>query len=136
MTREHRRIAFGTFFVGAGVLHLAAPEIYLGIMPPALPHPRVLIHVSGVAEILGGIGLMVPATRRAAGIGLILLLAAVFPANVQMLVNWRGRGVSGWAEAMLWLRLPLQLLLIWWAWRLSRADGAREKYVSCLPSER
>lgn len=122
-----RRTAFGIFFVAAGLLHLVAPGAYLGIMPPLLPHPRALIYVSGVAEILGGIGLMVPATRRAAGIGLIVLLAAVFPANIQMLLNWRERGTSWWAELILWLRLPLQLLFIWWAWRLSRAAGTDEK---------
>lgn len=122
MTRDHRRIAFGVFFVVAGLVHLVAPEVYQGIMPPTLPHPRALIYLSGIAEMLGGLGLTVRRTRRAAGIGLILLLIAVFPANIQMLLNWRSRGAGPWAEAILWLRLPVQLVLIWWAWALSRPD--------------
>lgn len=117
-----RRVAFAIFFVASGLVHLVAPSVYRGIMPPALPHPVALIYLSGVAEILGGLGLLLPATRRAAGIGLILLLLAILPANIQMLVNWRARSVSWWAEAILWLRLPLQLIFIWWAWRLSRPD--------------
>lgn len=124
MTRARRRTAFGIFFVAAGLIHLVAPRVYLGIMPPSLPHPMALIYLSGVAEILGGLGLLWAPTRRAAGIGLILLLLAVFPANIQMLANWRERGADVTALAILWLRLPLQLIFIWWAWTLSRADNA------------
>lgn len=102
-------------------MHLVAPGVYRGIMPPLLPHPVLLIYLSGVAELLGGIGLLVPATRRVAGIGLIILLLAIFPANIQMLLNWRERDASTPALVILWLRLPLQALFIWWAWRLSRA---------------
>ena len=110
-------------FVGAGVLHLARPALYRPIMPPYLPAHDALILASGVAEIAGGVGLLIPRTRRAAGIGLLLLLAAVLPANVEMLRLYRGRGVAGWAEALLWLRLPLQLALGWAVWRVSRARG-------------
>ena len=106
------------------------PAPYLAIMPAYVPWPAAMVAISGVAEILGGVGLLIPATRRAAGIWLILLLVAVFPANIQMLLNWRERGTSWWAESMLWLRLPLQLIFIWWAWTLRRADGTDEKYVS------
>jgi uncharacterized membrane protein len=124
---DRRRTAFALFFVAAGLVHLVAPEVYRGIMPPALPHPKALIYTSGAAEILGGIGLLVPVTRRAAGLGLILLLLAVFPANVQMLSNWRARGASWWAETLLWLRLPLQLVFIVWAWRFSRTSKRIEQ---------
>ncbi len=82
--------------------------------------------MSGVAEIAGGIGLLVPRFCRAAGLGLGLLLLAVFPANVEMLRQARARGVSPAAEVWLWLRLPLQAVLIWCAWRLSRGDTPRD----------
>ncbi len=77
---------------------------------------------------------MVPATRRAAGIWLILLLVAVFPANIQMLSNWRTRGATWWAEGILWLRLPLQLVFIWWAWGLSRVGSRDEKNIPGRPA--
>ena len=67
---------------------------------------------------------MVPSMRKAAGAGLVLLLVAVFPANVEMLRLARARGGPAWVEAVLWLRLPLQIVLIWLAWRLSRPRGA------------
>ncbi len=82
-----------------------------------LPAPRVLVWVSGACEILGGVGLLLAPVRRPAGLGLIALLVAVFPANVQMLVDARAHGSPGWQEAVLWLRLPLQALFIWWVWR-------------------
>lgn len=76
-------------FVVAGVLHFVIPRTYVGIMPswlPAwLPSPLMLVYLSGVFEALGGVGLLLPATRLAAAIGLIVLLAAVLPANVEML---------------------------------------------------
>ena len=107
-------------FIVAGTLHFVIPAPYRGIMPPWLPAHGVLVAISGAAEIAGGIGLLHPGTRRAAGIGLILLLVAVFPANVQMLLLYRARGVPWWGELLLWIRLPLQLLLIWGVWRVSR----------------
>jgi uncharacterized membrane protein len=114
-----RWLLAGIFVLG-GVMHFVIPAPYIRIMPPWLPAHAALVMISGVAEILGGIGLLVPVTRRAAGIGLILLLVAVFPANIQMLLLYRERGVPWWAELLLWLRLPLQFLLIWGVWRVSR----------------
>ena len=106
-------------FVGAGVLHLVRPQFFEAIVPPALPSPRALVLISGVAEILGGIGLLVPALRPWAGWGLAALLVAVFPANLYMAQEWeRFRAVPRWA---LMARLPLQLVLI--AWVLWAADS-------------
>ena len=93
-------------FVGAGVLHLVAPGVYDPAMPPWVPFPRVMIGVSGLAEITGGIGLLVPHARRAAGWGLAALLVAVYPANVGMALSTDG---PAWA---LWGRLPLQGALV------------------------
>ncbi|MFD1873869.1 DoxX family membrane protein [Hymenobacter bucti] len=104
-------------FVGAGVLHFLRPETYLRIMPPALPAPRLLVLLSGAAEVAGGLGLLVPATRRAAAWGLLALLLAVFPANIYMLQLAGQLHLPAWA---LWARLPLQPLLMWWVWRAGR----------------
>jgi uncharacterized membrane protein len=121
------RLAFGTFLLAAGTMHFVAPEVYEGIMPRWLPAHRALVYVSGVAEILGGFGLFPHSTRRVASIGVIALLIAVFPANIQMLLNWLDRGVSWWVETLLWLRLPLQVVLIWWAWLLGRPAPLRSE---------
>ena len=117
---EFSRYACATFFIVAGILHFVVPEAYRAIVPAYLPWHGALVAISGLAETAGGIGLLFPPTRRLAGIGLVLLLIAVSPANVEMLRLYRERGIPGWQELLLWLRLPLQLLLIWWVWRISR----------------
>ncbi len=106
-------------FIIAGAMHFVIPASYERIVPEWLPNAALLVQVSGVAEILGGIGLLVPGMQRYAGIGLIALLVAVFPANVEMLRLARADDASFLAEAALWLRLPLQPLLIWWVWRVT-----------------
>jgi uncharacterized membrane protein len=86
-------------------------------MPPWLPFHHGLVLVSGVFQIAGALGLLLPSTRRAAGVGLILLLLAVWPANWHMLATAREAGASPATMALLWGRLPLQVVLIWWVWR-------------------
>ena len=115
------RIVLAALFAFAGTMHFIVPGAYVGIMPAALPLHRELVYLSGVLEIAGGIGLLVPRTRRVAGIGLILLLVAVWPANLQMLLNARAAGTSAAWQLLLLLRLPLQLVLIAWVWRASRS---------------
>ena len=109
----------GLVFVVAGILHFVMPQFYMAIMPRDLPSRLLLVYVSGVFEILGGLGLLLPATRTAAAIGLILLLLAVLPANVEMLRLAQARNASTAFQAACWLRLPLQFLLIWWVWRVA-----------------
>ena len=111
-------------FVFAGVMHFAITAQYMRIMPPWIPLHRELVLLSGVCEIAGGIGLLVPRTRRAAGVGLALLLVAVFPANVQMLLNARAAHASALAQGLLWARLPLQLAIIAW---VAYAAGLRRR---------
>ena len=111
------RSVLAILFVIAGVTHFTAPASHLAIMPPYLPWPSQLVAISGVAEILGGLGILWAPTRRWAGWGLIVLLIAVFPANVQALSTGMimlGHQVPMW---MLWLRLPLQLVLLGWVYR-------------------
>jgi len=114
------RYTLALLFIVAGVLHFLYTAQYMAIMPPWLPGHRTLVLVSGVFECAGGIGLLISSSRRLAGIGLIALCLAVLPANVQMLLNAQADYAStGWL-ALLWLRLPLQGLLIVWIWRVSQ----------------
>jgi uncharacterized membrane protein len=108
------RIILAILFIVAGCMHFLIPPTYLKIVPPFLPAPRILVQLSGAAEILGGLGLLLPSTRQAAAWGLVALLIAIFPANIYMVVNHtRFASIPLWA---LWLRLPFQLPLIYWAW--------------------
>lgn len=119
------RVLFAIFFIGAGVMHFVIPDTYVHIVPPALPVPRLLVELSGAAEILGGLGLLLPFTRRAAAWGLIALLVAVFPANVYMAVSHvPATGILGqsWLQ---WLRLPLQIPIILWALHYTRQPAAK-----------
>jgi len=114
------RLLLAAFFVVAGILHFLFPEPYMRMVPPLLPWPMAIVWVSGVAEILGGIGLLFSQSRRPAAWGLVLLLIAVFPANIYMAVahvHYARLLGQNWAQ---WLRLPLQLPLIFWAWRYTR----------------
>ena len=94
-------------------------------MPPWLPLHRPLVYLSGALEIAGGVGLLIPRTRRAAGIGLVVLLIGVWPANLQMLLKAQAEHRPAWEQALLWLRLPLQLVLMVWVWRAADTAGDR-----------
>lgn len=100
-------------YVLAGINHFWHPEGYLKIMPHFLPWHTMLNYLAGALEILFGLLLLFRATRSIGAWGLIVLLILVFPANVQMAVDYTQQG-----HPLVWLaylRLPLQLLLIWWA---------------------
>jgi uncharacterized membrane protein len=116
-TRSQTLLA--AFFVAAGVNHFVMPRAYRQIVPPRLGHEaRRLVAVSGVAEIAGGLGVLLPPIRRPAGVGLIALLAAVFPANLYMArAPERFPRIPRWA---LYGRLSLQPLMMWWAWKATR----------------
>ena len=106
----------GMFMVLAGVMHFVAPGAYARTVPRWLPAPGALVLLSGTFEILGGLGLFLPETRRWAAWGLIALFIAVFPANLNMAVNRIGLGRKSLPAWLLWARLPLQLVLIAWAY--------------------
>ncbi len=114
------RALLGFLFVGAGALHFLATDSYERIVPPYLPLHHELVYLSGALEILGGLGMLTRRTRPVAGIGLLLLLIVVWPANLQMLLDAYAEHKPFWWLALLWARLPLQILLIWWVWRASR----------------
>lgn len=113
------RLALAVLFIGAGVSHFARPVTFAAMVPRWLPNAPLLVAVSGAAEILGGIGLLVPTVRRAAGWGLLALLIAVFPANINMLQRAATDGSSLARQAALAIRLPLQIVLLWSVWRVA-----------------
>jgi uncharacterized membrane protein len=104
-------------YIAAGINHFIRPRIYLALMPPYLPAHQLLVDLSGIAEVVLGLGLLLPATRTWAAWGLILLLIAVFPANVHMAMSDQFARIPDWIR---WGRLPLQGLLIWWAYQYTR----------------
>jgi uncharacterized membrane protein len=112
--RKLSYVILAILFITAGVLHFVKSALFVKIVPAWLSHPLALVYVSGVFEILGGLGLLLPKTRKLAGIGLIALLIAVFPANMNMAFN--SEQFSNIPVALLWLRLPLQFVLIAWVW--------------------
>lgn len=116
MTWSQRLLS--VFFMTAGLLHFLRPAMYEEIVPDYLPAHRELVLVSGGAEIGGALALIPARTRRAAGFWLTGLLVGVFPANLHMALH--ADRYPGLAPALLWARLPLQPLAIWWALRSTR----------------
>lgn len=107
------RYLLGTFFMVAGVNHFWHTDFYLAMMPPYLPAHLTLVHASGIAEILLGALVLVKPWQRVAGWGLVVLSVAVFPANVHM--AFHPEQFTQFSATGLWLRLPLQALVIGWA---------------------
>ena len=112
-------------FIAIGIGHFVRPEGFLRIMPDYIPESlhMACVLVSGAAEIAGGVGLLIPRTRRAAAWGLVALLIAVFPANVHMAIHDipmddGGEGLGVWA----WVRLPFQLVFIAWTLWATRVE--------------
>lgn len=106
--------------VAIGVTHFTSPEGFVKIVPAFLPAPLALVYVSGFFEIAGGVGLLFERTRRLAGHGLIALYVSVFPANINMAVNEIQPTGGHISPALMWLRLPFQILFIAIAWWLAR----------------
>lgn len=111
MYRSIFRVPFALSFVVVGVLHFINPSPFVSIMPEYLPWHLELVYLSGVFEILGGLGLIIPMTRRYAAWGLVALLIAVYPANINMLVNDIYLDDMPHERWLLWARMPLQFLM-------------------------
>ena len=108
------KILLAVFFVVAGINHFRQTDFYLRMMPPYVPSHLAMVQISGVAEIALGLLLLIPAASRTAACGLIALLIAVFPANLQMALH--PETFPEFSPRALWLRLPLQAVLIAWAY--------------------
>jgi len=119
----------GATYVVAGIAHFLAPKRFAAAIPPAFPRPVGLVYLSGIAEILLGIGVAIPRTRRPSAWGIAALLVAVFPANVhlargEVLNDFVPDRLVGPARLAALIRLPFQGVLIGWALRYARSDDA------------
>ena len=117
------RFFFAALFVAAGLNHFRSPGFYVGIMPPYLPWHLDLVYISGIAEIVLGIMLLVRKWTVLAAWGLIALLVAIFPANIHMTMH--PELYPSISPTLLWIRLPIQGLLIAWAYWYTRSPGSR-----------
>lgn len=130
--KELLRVILAVSIIVVGVTHFIIPDQYVRIVPPQLPYPLELVYLSGFYEILGGIGLLVPPVSQAAAWGLIALFIAVYPANINMAVNLIKVDHipnSPWVHV---IRLPLQAVLIAWAWWYTKPSN-REQQASLIP---
>ena len=121
--RAYLRWLLALAYAYAGYRHLATPEPFVAITPPWVPMPKNVVAATGIAEIAGAIGLMIPQTRKAAGWGLALYAFCVWPANIHHALA----GVAIGGEALSWWyhgpRLAAQPLIIWWAlWASGAVD--------------
>ena len=106
------------FFLNVGVDHFINPEFYLAIMPPSFPLHAEAVYISGFFEILGGICVLIPSLRKIAGWGLVALLICVYPANIYMAIT--PEAFPEISIELLYFRLPLQFLFIYWAYSVTR----------------
>lgn len=119
------KFLFAISFVAAGFNHFFNTAFYVHIMPPYLPQPLLLVYLSGLLEIILGALLLIPKFTRMAAWGLIALLVAVFPANINMAMNHGS--YPEYSVAALWLRLPIQAVLIGWAYWYTKSIDKEKK---------
>jgi uncharacterized membrane protein len=118
--KDKSAFALAALFTTSGIAHFLWPRPFENIVPPAIGHERFLVAASGAAELIIAAALMRSSTRRSAGLAAVVLLVLVFPANVYMAVERDTTNVTPWIS---WARLPLQLPLIWIAWRIWLRDS-------------
>ena len=114
-------VIMSALYFGAGIYHLINPNVYVKIMPSWLGWHKQLVLISGICELSFAILLLITKTRKLASWLIIAMLISIFPANIQMMLNYYKEG-----HAMLWLailRLPLQLILIWWAYIFTKKES-------------
>ena len=114
-------ILLSVFFTYAGIDHLVSPDFYVSIMPPWIPAHLELVYLSGVFEVMGGVGVLIPRFRAFAGAGLVALLIAVYPANLHMAFN--PHLFPDIPVVALYIRLALQFLAFYWAYTVTRPDS-------------
>ncbi len=128
-SRTPLRYVMGLLYVVAGVSHFLAPRAFERVVPPRLPRPKALVYVSGAAEVLLGVGVLFERTRRLSAWGIIALLIAVFPANVYTVTDDVAAELvperfADAARIAAWVRLPIQAVLIGWAWLYTGSNDA------------
>ena len=106
------------FYFSAGLMHFITPRFFLKMMPESIPFHKQIIYISGIAEMVIAVLLLFETYRSVAAWMVIVLLILVFPANIQMTINfWKKKKPFLWLTV---IRLPLQFVLIWWAWLFTR----------------
>jgi len=116
--RKFSLFGLSLFFIYFGIDHFINPEFYLSIMPPAFPLHTEAVYISGFFEILGGISVLIAPLRKIAGWGLVALLICVYPANIYMAIT--PEAFPEISIELLYFRLPLQFLFIYWAYSVTR----------------
>jgi uncharacterized membrane protein len=116
------------WFMGGGIGHFTNAEFFVSIMPPYLGYHLELVYISGVFEILGAIGILIPKLRKLAGNALIVLVICVTPANIHMWMN--PELFPDVSEALLSIRLVVQVLLLALIWWSTRPDAPASEAVS------
>ena len=116
--RKFSLFGLSLFFIYFGIDHFINPEFYLSIMPPAFPLHAEAVYISGFFEILGGMSVLIAPLRKIAGWGLVALLICVYPANIYMAIT--PEAFPEISIGLLYLRLPLQFLFIYWAYSVTR----------------
>lgn len=122
------RYLLAAFFSAAGILHFLRPAPYEAIVPPFVPLAHEMVLVSGAAELAGGLALLPERSRPLAFWWLTALLVAVFPANIYMAISpeeIRGLPQTDLMKVALWLRLPLQAVLVYALWKATRPAPGR-----------
>ena len=132
--KELLRVILSVALITVGILHFAIPQPFVKIMPPQLPYPLGLVYLSGFYEILGGIGLLVPPLSQPTAWGIIALFIAVYPANINMAINHIEIESIPYSGSPLFqaIRLPLQGVLIAWAYWYTKPDDKQEQ-ASIIP---
>ena len=121
-------------YIAAGINHFIHPLFYKKIMAAYIPWHMAVIFVSGILEILLGIFIIPVLTRRVAAWGIIILLIAIFPANINMILNYlNDKNPALWITI---LRLPLQIILIWWAYNFTKRDKFQHYKVAISITKR
>jgi len=122
--RKLSLFGLAVFFIYFGIDHFINAEFYLSIMPPAFPLHLEAVYISGLFEILGGVCVLMPSLRRIAGLGLIALLISVYPANIYMAIT--PEAFPEISIELLYFRLPLQFLFIYWAYSVTRSQYLKD----------
>ena len=121
--KNNARVGTGMTFIFTGLSHFIMPDTIMKLMPPQIPAPLLMVYISGIFEMLGGIGLIVSKTKRWASYGLILLLLAVYPANIYVALENIQLGGFMNNSTYQWFRVILQIPLIIWVWWTARENS-------------
>jgi uncharacterized membrane protein len=120
-------LIIAVFFIAGGIAHFVVTDSYIAAMPDYLGYHKELIIISGVFEILGAIGILVPQTRLLAGYGLVALIIAVYPANINMALH--PEKYTDISELFLYIRLPFQFLFMWFVWWAIAPERKKYKHA-------